>query len=187
MSTHEHSTNTPRAQSSRNGIFLDRDYFRTLNGILKIPEMILDIAAFICASVWQDTPFLQTYRSSAAGWVMFATMSAFITTLIITFLHLFRIIYKLPGPWGLIEPIYCCAYSVMMLIAGIVAAVDAKRYGFFESSITATACFTCSAFAVYCVNTIWLFICWCRSGTPTEETVTTATRTSTISRTTYEA
>ena len=59
----------------------------------------MDLIAFICASVWIY------WGPYGGGWVQFVTMSAFITTLLLFFFHLFRIIYKLPGPWGLIVSI----------------------------------------------------------------------------------
>ncbi|KAL3860810.1 hypothetical protein ACJMK2_010877, partial [Sinanodonta woodiana] len=46
---------------------------------------------------------------------------------------------------------------------------------------------TCIALILYGVNTIWLFICWCRSGTAAGGTVTRATGTSTTRQTTHEA
>ena len=57
---------------------------------------VLDLIAFICASVWIY------WAAYGGGWVQFVTMAAFITTLLLFGFHLFRIIYKLPGPWGLI-------------------------------------------------------------------------------------
>ena len=57
---------------------------------------VLDLVGFICASVWIY------WAAYGGGWVQFVTMAAFITTLLLFGFHLFRIIYKLPGPWGLI-------------------------------------------------------------------------------------
>ncbi|KAL3860812.1 hypothetical protein ACJMK2_010878 [Sinanodonta woodiana] len=173
MATYEQSTTITSTQSSGDGLGLDRLYIRSVKAVLKIIEVVLDIIAFICA-VWVY------WVNLGGGWVQFVTMSAFITTLIFFFFHLFRIIYKLPGPWGLIELIYYVLYSVMLLIAGIVAAANA----IYHSSIGATAFFTFAAFVVYCVDTYLLFRGWRFTSTTTRET--TASATTTTSQTTYE-
>ena len=70
---------------------------------------VLDIIAFICASIHIG------WGPYGGGWVQFVTMSAFITTLLLFGFHLFRIIYKLPGPWGLIVSnckFLCCFYLI---------------------------------------------------------------------------
>ncbi|KAL3860809.1 hypothetical protein ACJMK2_010876 [Sinanodonta woodiana] len=118
MSTNEHSTNTPRAHSSRDGNVFDIIYFRTLDGILKKLEMIFDIVAFSCAAVWQDVPNTATFRSPAAGWTMFVTITAVVTTLALYILHACRLIYKLPGPWRLISLPSCC-YGANRIFYGV--------------------------------------------------------------------
>ena len=88
---------------------------------------VLDLIAFICASVYIPWgPF-------GGGWVQFVTMAAFITTLLLFGFHLFGVIHKLPGPWGLIvsgsdccrngmvnayfcwRPLYCLQPSIMLM------------------------------------------------------------------------
>ncbi|XP_045191842.2 MARVEL domain-containing protein 1-like isoform X2 [Mercenaria mercenaria] len=170
--TYEHSTTT--TSSSSEGIGLDKAFLRTYQGILKIVECILDIIAFICASIWIH------WGPYGGGWVQFVTMSAFITTLLLFGFHLFRIIYKLPGPWGLIELIYLVLYSVMLIIAAIVCAV---RFNW-HSSIAAATFFTFAATACYVFDTFLLFRAWQqgRSGSSSAHTTTTAT----TEHTTYE-
>ncbi|XP_052251724.1 CKLF-like MARVEL transmembrane domain-containing protein 4 isoform X1 [Dreissena polymorpha] len=157
--------------SSEVTVGFDRGYVKSMRGILKVSECVLDMVGFICASVW-------IYWTHAGGaWVQFVTISAFITTLILYILHLFRIIYKLPGPWGLIQLIYYGIYSLLMLIAAIVCAVRAVHH----SSIVAAAIFTFLATAVYVVDTFLLFRDW-QSGSSTTTTMT-ETRTTTTTET----
>ncbi|KAH3711041.1 CKLF-like MARVEL transmembrane domain-containing protein 7 isoform X2 [Dreissena polymorpha] len=156
--------------SSEVTVGFDRGYVKSMRGILKVSECVLDMVGFICASVW-------IYWTHAGGaWVQFVTISAFITTLILYILHLFRIIYKLPGPWGLIELIYYVVFTIMMLIAAIVCAARA-----WHSSIIAAAIFTFLATAVYVVDTFLLFRDW-QSGSSTTTTMT-ETRTTTTTET----
>ncbi|XP_060565397.1 CKLF-like MARVEL transmembrane domain-containing protein 4 isoform X1 [Ruditapes philippinarum] len=168
--TYEQSSTT----TSSEGIGLDKDYIKTYNGLLKIVECVLDIIAFICASIYIH------WGPYGGGWVQFVTMSAFITTLLLFGFHLFRIIYKLPGPWGLIELIYYVLYSLMMLIAGIVCAAR----GNWDASIGAAAFFTFAATACYVFDTFLLFRGWQqgRSGGGSSHTTTTTT----TEHTTYE-
>ena len=57
---------------------------------------VLDLVAFICASIWIY------WGPYGAAWAQFVTMAAFITTLLLFGFHVTTIIHKLPGPWGLI-------------------------------------------------------------------------------------
>lgn len=173
--TYEETTTT--THSSGEGIGFDRYYLTSWKGILKIVEIVLDLVAFICASVWIH------WAPYGGGWVQFVSMAGFITTLLLFGFHLFRIIYKLPGPWGIIELIYYFAFSLMLLIAGIVCAAR----GHWHSSIVAAAIFTFAATAAYVVDTFFLFRDWQqgRSGTTTTSSHTTTT--TTTRETNYEA
>lgn len=171
--TYEETTTTQH--SSSDGIGFDRGYLQSWKGILKIVEIVLDLVAFICASVWLN------WASHGGAWVQFVTMAAFITTLLLYGFHLFRIIYKLPGPWGLIELIYYVLFSLMLLIAGIVAAAR----GGYHSSIVAAAIFTFAATAAYVVDTFFLFRDWQQGRLTTSSAHTTTT--TTTRETSYEA
>ncbi|XP_052284923.1 CKLF-like MARVEL transmembrane domain-containing protein 7 [Dreissena polymorpha] len=96
----------------------DAGYILSWRGILKITECVLDIAGFVTAVVWLQ------WTQAGGGYVQVVTMTAFVTTLTLFILHLFKIIRKLPPrlPWTLIQLIYYGLYSLMMLIAGIVSA-----------------------------------------------------------------
>ena len=59
---------------------------------------MLDLIAFICASVDWWVPLGQ-------GWAQFVFISALITTLIFFIFHLFNVFSKLPGPWIFIASI----------------------------------------------------------------------------------
>ncbi|KAL5020915.1 hypothetical protein ScPMuIL_000070 [Solemya velum] len=173
--TYEQTTTT--SSSVRPEIGVDQGYIRTIPGILKIVECVLDMIAFICASI-----FIWWGRYGG-GWVQFVTISAFITTLVWFIFHLLKIVYRLPSQWRLIEFIYYCIYTVMLLIAAVVAAAR----GSWDASIGACAFFTFAATIVYAVDTFLMFKDW-RSGTTT--TITSGgggTQSSTVVTTTeYE-
>lgn len=176
MST-DYTIDSTQTTSTSQGIGLDKDYLRSIPGLLKIAEIVLVFVAFICASVdiW--------WGSYGGGWVQFVTMSAFITTLVFFLFHLLRVIGRLPGPWILIEFIYYCVYTLMLLISFIVAAARAG-YFYHNSSIIATAIFTFIATAVYAVDTFFQFKNW-RSSREAPAGATTTT-TTTATHTTYE-
>ncbi|KAL4234133.1 hypothetical protein ACF0H5_005786 [Mactra antiquata] len=165
------------SSSSSDGIGLDRAYLNSLPSFLKIGEIVLDIIAFICASVWIH------WGAYGGGWVQFVTMSAFITTLLLFGFHLFRIIYKLPGPWGIIELIYYVLYTLLMLISAIVCAV---RFNW-HSSIAATTFFTFAATALYVIDTFLLFRAWQSGRSAGASSAATTTTTTTTEHTSYES
>ncbi|WAR11654.1 CKLF4-like protein [Mya arenaria] len=157
-------------------IGFDRNYPQSLHGILKIVEVVVDLVAFICAC------WFPYWSGHGGAWVQFVTISAFITTLILLVLHLFRIIYKLPGPWGLIELIYYGVYALLLLIAAIVAAARAG----YHSSIGAAAFFTFAATALYVVDAFFQFRTWRGGATSHTQSSETHTTTTTTTETNYE-
>lgn len=152
------------------------DYIRTIPGILKIVEMVLDVIVFICSVIPWWPP---------EGWIGFVSMSALLTTLIIFLLYLFGVIHRLPAWRVLLEFIYYCVFSVFYLIAAIVAASYAK----YHSSIAACTFFAFAATAIYAVDTYFQFRAW-RTGqaemtTTQASTTTTTTATHVETKTTY--
>lgn len=175
----KYESSTTTTSSSSVGMGLDKDYLRSLQGLLKIFECVLDVIAFICAS------YLMGWAGYGGGWVQFVTMSAFITTLLLFGFHLFRIIYKLPGPWHLIELLYYFLYSLMLLVAGIVCAAR----GGWHDSIAAAAFFTFAATAAYMLDTFLVFRAW-QSGPTTAAAAaahSTSTTTTVQEHTAYES
>ncbi|KAK3598908.1 hypothetical protein CHS0354_036215 [Potamilus streckersoni] len=188
MTIGEPSITRTSSQSSVDGISWGMAYCRSFNGILKIVEGIFDLIAFTCAGIWMGSTCKEVREG--ADYVEFATFHAFLSTLILYFLNVFRIIHKLPGPLTLIELIYHCVCSVRLLIAGILATVQAVNFAGVmcitnTGVIGATSCFTFAAFVVYCVDTFILFRDWLSSGKAAGETVSVST-TKDTSRTMYE-
>lgn len=152
----------------------DPTYVRTIPGILKIVEILLDILVLICASI-------DNWYAIGGGWVQFVSASALITTVILFIFHFFHIISRIPGPIVFIEFIYYCVYVFLYLIAAIVAAVRAPYAG----SIGAAAFFCFAALAVYAVDTFFLYRGW-RVVQHPHTTSGTAVSTATTTTTTYE-
>lgn len=170
--TYEHTTTTT-ASGPMDDIRPDTGYIRTIPGILKIVEILLDILVLICASI-------EYWYSIGGGWVQFVAASALVTTLILFIFHFFNIISRLPGPWIFIEFIYYAVFILLYLIAAIVAAVRAPL-----APAIGAACFFCfAALAVYAVDCFFMYRSYktVQHSHTSEATATTATTTTT----TYE-
>jgi hypothetical protein len=153
------------------------EYVKSVNGLLKIAEIILCILVLICASI-------DYWYHLGGGWVQFVAASAMVTTIILFIFHFFDIIPRLPGPWHFIEFIYYCVYVVLFVIAAIVAAVRAN----ITAAIGATAFFTFAALAVYAVDVFFMYRNWQTVQHPVAgaaATSTTTTVTSYETRTQY--
>uniref|UniRef100_A0A0B6XZD1 MARVEL domain-containing protein n=1 Tax=Arion vulgaris TaxID=1028688 RepID=A0A0B6XZD1_9EUPU len=167
---YEHTTETGPAASP---IRPRPEYVRSVNGLLKIAEIILCILVLICASIEYWYPI-------GGGWVQFVSASAMITTIILFIFHFFNLFARLPGPWHFIEFIYYCVYVVLFVIAAIVAAVRAH----IAPAIGATAFFTFAALAVYAIDVYFMYRNWQNFQRPSAAAPTTNTTTTTV--TSYE-
>ncbi|CAD5116315.1 DgyrCDS5219 [Dimorphilus gyrociliatus] len=123
---------------------IQKEYVTTIPGILKIAQMVISMIAFISSMV---DPW------AGAGWVRFATISAFIGTLIYFLLYLLNYYQRIPGPWTLVEFVYYCVYTVFLFIS---ACVSAAKGGVFDSA-AASAFFCFLATAVYGVDCFFKF------------------------------
>ncbi|XP_041376051.1 plasmolipin-like [Gigantopelta aegis] len=170
--TYEETTTTSSAPAIRP----DPEYVKTINGILKIAEMVVSIIVLICASV--DSIY---WYSRGGGWVQFVAASALITVIILFIFHFMHIINRLPGPWTFIEFIYYCVFCALWLIAAIVAAVRAPWF----ASIGAAAFFCFAALAIFAIDTFFMFRGWQSVQHPVTGGTTTAA-TATTTTTTYE-
>ncbi|XP_048731760.1 CKLF-like MARVEL transmembrane domain-containing protein 4 [Ostrea edulis] len=184
MSTEYVERTETTTTSDGSGISFQRGYLQSLKSYLKIAEMVLDLIAFICASVDWWVPLGQ-------GWAQFVFISALITTLIFFIFHLFNVISKLPGPWIFIEFVYYVVYCVLIFIAAIVCLARGAQFS--HGGIIAATIFGLAAFAVYCVDTFFMYRNWqaskfhagSASGDTTGATTTTTTHTTYETRTQY--
>jgi hypothetical protein len=152
------------------------DYLKTVNGILKIVEIVLSIIAFACAtnvSGYWWTHQGQVYYGTGYGWVSFVAITGFIQAIISLIMHL---LFVLNWKWNtIIELIVYGVWTIFFLIAGIVAAACA--YGF--ATAGAAAAFTFFSMAAWAIDTAFqaqhVRISWTSSTTTT--TTTTAANT----------
>ncbi|CAG5131981.1 unnamed protein product [Candidula unifasciata] len=165
---YEHTTET---RSGPPPIRAHPEYVRSVNGLLKIAEIILCILVLICASI-------DYWYHLGGGWVQFVSASAMITTIILFIFHFFNVHSRLSGPWNFIEFIYYCVYVALFVIAAIVAAVRAHL----AASIGATAFFTFAALIVYAVDAYFMYKAWqTLQHAPAGAAATTTTTTTTVS------
>ncbi|BFZ13081.1 hypothetical protein BsWGS_16120 [Bradybaena similaris] len=155
---YEHTTET-RAEPSP--IRPHPAYAKSVDGLLKVAEVVLCIFILICASI-------DYWYHLGGGWVDFVAGSALVVTIILYIFHFFNFFPHLVGPWGFIEFIVYCVYDVLFVIAAIVSAVRASL----AASIGVTAFFAFAAVAVYLVNTFFVYRAW---QTPVIMTTTTTT------------
>ncbi|XP_038215216.1 uncharacterized protein LOC119834788 [Zerene cesonia] len=106
-------------------IKIDVEYFRSTPGILKVIELIIGI---ICMSL--GTPF-------ASSWYVFVAVTAFITTLMWSFVYLLgvRDALKIPINWVLSELISTALETLFYLIAFIV--MFTSIYGSYGRNVAA--------------------------------------------------
>ncbi|XP_062579835.1 plasmolipin-like [Saccostrea cucullata] len=179
MSTEYVERTETTTTSDGSGISFQSGFLRSLPGYLKIAEMVLDLIAFICASVnwWVDL---------GQGWAQFVFISALITTLIFFIFHLFNVFSKLPGPWIFIEFVYYVVYCVLIFIAVIVCLARGAQYSL--GGIIAATIFGMAALAVYIVDTWFMFRNWqsAKHAGTSGSGSGGATTTTTTSHTTYE-
>ncbi|XP_012942126.1 MARVEL domain-containing protein 1 [Aplysia californica] len=155
------------------------EYVKSIEGILKIVEIVLCILVLICASI-------DYWYHLGGGWVQFVAASAMIGTIILFLFFFFNVYPRLPGPWNFIVFIYYCVYVVLFIIAAIVAAVRAHL----ATSIGATAFFTFAALAVYIIDVYFMYRSWQAYQHPSTaaggaNTTTTTTTTTYETRTQY--
>ncbi|KAJ8918391.1 hypothetical protein NQ315_008087 [Exocentrus adspersus] len=116
----QHTTTTTVQTSStvvETSIRYDPSYIRTLPGILKVVQIVLNLVGFICI----QASGVFSYHSRGS-WFDFVSMTAFWFTAILLALYLFHIVekfYKIP--WLKIEFVFCAVWTGLYLIAACVA------------------------------------------------------------------
>lgn len=145
------TTNVEHTQQTAVQIGLNLPYLRSLPGMLKIAEAVLGLIVIICVAA-------QQYWSShsSGGFIVFVAIFSLVTTLILFFFHFTNVIYKLPGPWVLIEFCYLIITILLYLISGIIAAA----YSYLGGGAIAAAIFCFVVLVVYAVEGVLCFRVW---------------------------
>ncbi|KAJ3654309.1 hypothetical protein Zmor_013505 [Zophobas morio] len=115
----QHTTTTTVTSNTtvQTNVRYDPIYIRTLPGILKAAQIILNLLGFICIEV---SAFSYHSRGS---YFIFCSMTGFWFTGILLLFYLFHIIEKFYRiPWLKIEFGFCAVWTVLYLIASCLAA-----------------------------------------------------------------
>lgn len=111
------TTVTTTTTTIQPNVRFDPYYARTLPGILKIVQVILNLLGFICITVSSQS------SHSRGGWFNTVAMGGFWFTGILLVLYLFHIVEKFSKiPWLKIEFIFCTIWTVFYLLAASLAA-----------------------------------------------------------------
>lgn len=122
----------------------NRQYLFSVQGALKLIEIVLGLIGFIAC-------LAAGYIGS--GFVLWTTITGFITTTVMFLLVAFRIYQRIPGTWATYELVYLLIYTLKYFISAIIAAVGAAL----SPSIVA-ACVICAvAFGIYLLDTIMAY------------------------------
>nr|CAD7606532.1 unnamed protein product [Timema genevievae] len=139
----QHVTTTTVTASNttvQTNLRFDPLYIRTIPGILKVVQIVLNLLGFICISVsWGAT-------SSRGSWFNTVAMTGFWFTGIMLALYLFHVVekfYKIP--WLKIEFVFCALWVFFYLLAASLAA----DYGKADEAFGAAAFFGFCAMVVY--------------------------------------
>ncbi|XP_036395554.1 CKLF-like MARVEL transmembrane domain-containing protein 7 [Megalops cyprinoides] len=116
------TTTTTTTTSTSDGGILNLGYARSLQGLLKIAQVIVLLIAFLCVHCeprWTDY--------SAYRYFEVVTVWFLIAFLIFFFMYIFRLQKKIPCiNWTLTEFLHYAVGAVLILIASIVAAVKSS-------------------------------------------------------------
>ncbi|XP_008555224.1 CKLF-like MARVEL transmembrane domain-containing protein 4 [Microplitis demolitor] len=150
------TTTTTSSSTFQRSLRFDPSYFRTMPGILKIIQMVLDILGFICIAV---SNYAQLSRGA---WFNTVAMVGFWCTGILLASYVFHVIEKLYKiPWLTIEFFYCGIMTACYLLAASLAA----DYAHANEGFGAAAFFGFCAMVCYGYDT-WLKFKARRSGVP---------------------
>ncbi|XP_012261261.1 uncharacterized protein LOC105689080 [Athalia rosae] len=127
-------------------IRLDTSYFKTLPGILKVVQVVLNLLGFIC--------IISTVLryNSREQWFNTVAMGGFWFTGIILCFYVFHIIEKFHKiPWLKIELVFCLIWTACNLLAASLVAGDAR----IDDALAAAAVFGFLAMVAYGIDA-WL-------------------------------
>jgi len=147
-----HTTTTTTSVTMISGRpFLDTSYLRTLPGLVKVVQAVLDFICFICVVAGPYPGY------GGAGWGTFVSIVAFIVTIILLIMYLFHMIEMFHFvPWLLVEMLYCALWTFFYLIASSVLAAASTRLTYMAGS-SAWGAF---AFFGFCAMIAYGFDCF---------------------------
>jgi len=131
----------------------DPGYIRTIPGMLKVVQVVLNMIGFICVMA---APAY--WRSQSVGnWFCFVTMTAFWTTGTLLVFYLLHVIEKFHViPWMLVEMVFCSLWSFFYFTAALDTAVNASS----TAAFGAAAFFGFVAMGVYGYDAFLKFTGW---------------------------
>ncbi|KAG8231903.1 hypothetical protein J437_LFUL011372 [Ladona fulva] len=147
----QHTTTTVTSSSTtvQTNIRFDPSYIRTLPGMLKIAQIVLNLLGFICIIATHP------YVTSRGSWFNTVSMGGFWFTGIMLALYLFHVIEKLYRiPWLKIEFGFCLLWTLFYLIAASLAA----DYGRLIEAFGAAAFFGFCAMVAYGADAYFKFM-----------------------------
>ncbi|XP_013787640.1 MARVEL domain-containing protein 1-like [Limulus polyphemus] len=165
--THTSTTVTSSTTKVSPIIRFDKSYIRTVPGILKVVQVVINLIGFICAQVALCS------LCSESNWFSFVSMTAFWVTLILLIFYLFHVIEKTHIiPWLLVELVYCGVWTIFYLIAALVVSVNGR----YDNAWAAAGFFGFVAMLLYGTDTFLKYKAW-RTGeiAQGERTVTVTT------------
>ena len=134
------TTVTTTTTTTQPNIRFDASYTRTVPGMLKIAQVVLNLLGFICITVSRLS------NSSRGGWFNTVAMAGFWFTGILLVFYLFHIVEKFSKiPWLKVEFIFCAIWTAFYLLAASLAADYAKV----DEAFGAAAFFGFCAMVVY--------------------------------------
>ncbi|XP_043274217.1 CKLF-like MARVEL transmembrane domain-containing protein 4 [Venturia canescens] len=121
----QHTTTTTVTTSSttqQQNIRFDPSYIRSIPGMLKAAQLIMDLLGFICITVSADS------NHSRGNWFNTVAMLGFWITGFLLAFYIFHVVEKFSRiPWQKIEFIYCALWTVFYLLAASLAADWARH------------------------------------------------------------
>lgn len=131
----------------------DPSYSKTLPGILKIVNMVLDIFGFICIMV-------SPYYTSRGRFFSFVSMTGFWLTASLLFNYLFHLVERTSFiPWLLIEFAFNTLWTIFYVVASACVADYSARFTDMDA-YAAAAFFGFGAMAVYGADAFIKFRAW---------------------------
>ncbi|KAI6181441.1 MARVEL domain-containing protein [Aphelenchoides besseyi] len=134
----------------------DPSYIQTLDGLLKLLVIVLNLLCFICVAIGGPGYY------SGISWVTFTTTFGFTISLLLLFLYLFHVVDMFPQiPWIIGEMVYCFAWTIFYFISASILAVGTASYrGTFGWALAAFFAF--AAMCAYGFDCYLKFLAWKR-------------------------
>ncbi|XP_011303369.1 plasmolipin [Fopius arisanus] len=174
----QHTTTTTVTNSHtthERNIRMDISYIKTIPGMLKCGQVVLNFLGFLCIIVTRYS------NESRGNWFNTVAMGGFWFTGILLVMYIFHVVekfYKIP--WIKIELIFCGIWTVFYLLAAALAA----DHGRVSEGYGAAAFFGFCAMIAYGFDTVLKFRAY-KTGAPAQGQHETTKQTSTVTSPAY--